>query len=280
MSDVTSAGEPTRPSSADPAGWRDGAGARGESADRGEIADQEGTVDGVETADLRESAADAAGPALEEPAGESAGQPSGPPAGQPAGELPGDPPGISPITRAERRAAEARAAAEQMGPGYFPGGFGHLVWALTRLIIGFVFLWAFLDKLLGLGRNTPKARSWLEGGSPTTGYLSAVDGPVEDVFHRLAGREWADWLFMVGLAGIGLALILGIGVTIAAITGALLLLAMWLTSLPIDTNPFVDDHLVYALVIIGIAVTGVGLRYSLAPWWRRTRLVRKLKFLR
>jgi thiosulfate dehydrogenase [quinone] large subunit len=191
-----------------------------------------------------------------------------------------DPAGISPITRAERRAAEAQAAAERMGPGHFPGGFGQFVWALTRLAIGFVFLWAFLDKLFGLDRNTPKSRSWLDGGSPTSGYLSAVGGPFEDFFHRLAGQDWVDWVFMIGLAGIGLALILGIGVTIAAITGAALLLAMWLAGLPIDTNPFVDDHIVYALVIIGIAATGAGLRYSLAPWWRRTRLVRKLTFLR
>ena len=191
-----------------------------------------------------------------------------------------DPAGISPITRAERRAAEAQAAADRMGPGHFPGGFGQFAWALTRLAIGFVFLWAFLDKLFGLDRNTPKSRSWLDGGSPTSGYLSAVDGPFEDFFHRLAGQDWVDWVFMIGLAGIGLALILGIGVTIAAITGAVLLLAMWLAGLPIDTNPFVDDHIVYALVIIGIAATGAGLRYSLAPWWRRTRLVRKLTFLR
>jgi thiosulfate dehydrogenase (quinone) large subunit len=227
----------------------------------------------------------------------SAGGPSGPepgdappgfggpetdatPAESPAPTYDRDPAGISPITRAERRAAEARAAAERQGPGHFPGGFGQAIWALTRLVLGFLFLWAFLDKLFGLDRNTPKSRSWLEGGSPTTGYLSAVDGPLKDFFHRLADRDWVDWLFMIGVAGIGLALILGIGMTIAAITGTILLLAMWLASLPIDTNPFVDDHLVYALVIIGIATTGAGLRYSLAPWWRRTRLVRALAFLR
>ncbi|HEY3010061.1 MAG TPA: DoxX family protein [Micromonosporaceae bacterium] len=217
----------------------------------------------------------------------SAGEPARPEAAETAAGAPvdtpahdRDPAGISPITRAERRAAEAKEAAQRLGPGYFPGGFGQVIWALTRLALGFVFLWAFLDKLFGLGRNTPKSRSWLEGGSPTTGYLSAVDGPFKDFFHRLAGRDWVDWLFMIGLAGVGVALILGIGVTIAAIAGTLLLLAMWLASLPIDANPFVDDHLVYALVIIGIAATGAGLRFSLAPWWRRTRLVRALPFLR
>jgi thiosulfate dehydrogenase [quinone] large subunit len=149
------------------------------------------------------------------------------------------------------------------------GGFGQLMFALTRLSIGFIFFWAFLDKLFGLGRSTPRDRSWINGGSPTKGYLSSLKGTFADTFKDIAGEAWADWLFMIGLCGIGLALMLGIGMYIAAITGTILLFLMWLTALPIATNPFLDDHLVYALVIIAIAATGAGLRYSLAPWWRR-----------
>jgi thiosulfate dehydrogenase (quinone) large subunit len=280
MSDVTSADEPVRRDRAGTAAGTDNSDAAGH-RDPGS-GEGRGRPDDLAGEHARRAALDA-----ERPDGNASvatdrdpradRDPHAADRAPPAGR---DPAGISPITRAERRAAEAQAAAERMGPGHFPGGFGQFAWALTRLAIGFVFLWAFLDKLFGLDRNTPKSRSWLDGGSPTAGYLSAVDGPFEDFFHRLAGQDWVDWVFMIGLAGIGLALILGIGVTIAAITGAVLLLAMWLAGLPIDTNPFVDDHIVYALVIIGIAATGAGLRYSLAPWWRRTRLVRKLTFLR
>jgi thiosulfate dehydrogenase [quinone] large subunit len=190
------------------------------------------------------------------------------------------PSGVSPITRGERRAAEAAAAARATGTTGMGGGFGHLVWALTRVLLGFVFLWAFLDKLLGFGRSTEAGRAWRDGVSPTTGYLEAVDGPLAGFFDRLAGRDWVDWVFMIALAAVGVALILGIGVVLAAVGGAILLVMMWLASLPITANPFVDDHLIYALVIIGIAATGAGLRYSLAPWWRRTWLVRKLPFLK
>jgi thiosulfate dehydrogenase [quinone] large subunit len=35
-----------------------------------------------------------------------------------------------------------------------------------RLALGWVFLWAFLDKLFGLGHETAPAKSWLSGGSP------------------------------------------------------------------------------------------------------------------
>jgi thiosulfate dehydrogenase [quinone] large subunit len=149
------------------------------------------------------------------------------------------------------------------------GGFGQFMFALTRVSIGFIFIWAFLDKLFGLGRSTPKERSWLNGGSPTKGYLSNLKGTFADTFNDLAGKTWADWLFMIGLFGIGFALLLGIGMYIAAVTGSILLFLMWLTALPLSTNPFMDEHLIYAFVIVAIAATGAGLRFSLAPWWRR-----------
>ncbi|WP_033346124.1 membrane protein [Catenuloplanes japonicus] len=156
--------------------------------------------------------------------------------------------------------------------------FGEIAWAVTRVGLGFIFLWAFLDKTFGLGRSTPAAKAWLEGGSPTKGFLSSVEGPFAGAFHGLAGNVIADWLFMAGLAGIGIALIAGIGMRIAAVSGVLMMVLMWAAGLPIATNPFLDDHLIYALVIAGIAATGAGLRYSLAGVW--APLVAKAPWLR
>jgi thiosulfate dehydrogenase (quinone) large subunit len=85
--------------------------------------------------------------------------------------------------------------------------------AIFRVVLGFEFLWAFLDKTFGLGYATPSARAWINGGSPTKGFLGNVAvGPFESVFHSWAGAAWADWLFMIGLLGVGIALILGGGV--------------------------------------------------------------------
>ncbi|MFY1694647.1 MULTISPECIES: hypothetical protein [unclassified Solwaraspora] len=158
--------------------------------------------------------------------------------------------------------------------------FGTAIWAVARIALGFIFLWAFLDKLFGLGKATPSERAWLNGGSPTTGYLSNVEGPFGGFFGGMAGQAWADWLFMAGLAGIGVALILGIGMWIAAVSGSLLLGLMWLAALPIANNPFLDDHLVYGLVLLGLAATGAGLRYSLAGWWTSLAIVRRNAWLR
>ena len=47
------------------------------------------------------------------------------------------------------------------------------------------------------------------------------------MFNGIAGDAWADWPFMAGLAGIGLALTFGVGMRAAAAGGALLYLLMW-----------------------------------------------------
>ncbi|MFC5822105.1 hypothetical protein ACFPUY_44090, partial [Nonomuraea harbinensis] len=39
------------------------------------------------------------------------------------------------------------------------------VWAIARISIGWVFLWAFLDKTFGWGFATPAERAWINGGS-------------------------------------------------------------------------------------------------------------------
>src|SRR5829696_1447309 len=46
--------------------------------------------------------------------------------------------------------------------------------AVFRVVLGFEFLWAFLDKTFGFGYATPSARAWIHGGSPTKGFLSNV----------------------------------------------------------------------------------------------------------
>ncbi|MFI6317602.1 hypothetical protein ACIBG8_08780 [Nonomuraea sp. NPDC050556] len=126
------------------------------------------------------------------------------------------------------------------------------VWAVARISIGWIFLWAFLDKTFGWGFATPAAKAWINGGSPTTGFLKGSN------FATLAGQPWVDWLFMLGLAGIGTALVLGIGTRIAAATGSLLLVLMWAAELPLANNPFMDDHIIYAIVLIGLAMAGAG----------------------
>ena len=90
-----------------------------------------------------------------------------------------------------------------------------------------------LDKTFGPGHETLSKAAWINGGSPTDGFLShAPKGPFAGFYNNIAGNAWGDWLFMAALAGIGIALTLGITMRIAAAAGATLLVMMWSAVLP------------------------------------------------
>jgi thiosulfate dehydrogenase [quinone] large subunit len=153
--------------------------------------------------------------------------------------------------------------------------------AAIRLSLGWIFLWAFLDKLFGLGHETKSAQAWINGGSPTNGFLKmGAEGPFADFYHGIAGATWANWLFMIGLAGIGTALILGIFMRIAAASGALMLVLMWTVVLPPDNNPFMDDHIIYALVLVLLALLGAGRFFGLGGAWERLAIVQRYPVLK
>ncbi|MEV0456713.1 hypothetical protein [Catellatospora methionotrophica] len=155
------------------------------------------------------------------------------------------------------------------------------VLAGLRLALGWIFLWAFLDKLFGLGHETAAKAAWINGGNPTQGFLRfGTEGPFADLYQGIAGAGWANWLFMLGLAGIGVALITGVGIRAAAVAGGLLLVLMWTAVLPPANNPFLDDHLVYAGVLAVLALTNAGNTLGLGRLWARTALVRRYGFLR
>jgi thiosulfate dehydrogenase [quinone] large subunit len=85
---------------------------------------------------------------------------------------------------------------------------------------------------------------------------------------------------MIGLAGIGTALIAGIAIRIAAASGALLLVLMWTAVLPPENNPFMDDHIIYALVLIALALTNTTHILGLGKVWDRLPIVQKYGALR
>lgn len=149
--------------------------------------------------------------------------------------------------------------------------------AVVRVLLGFVFFWAFLDKTMGLGFATPAAGAWVNGGSPTNGFLAHVNGPWAEFFHGLAGNAFVDWLFMLGLLGIGMALILGVGLRLAAIAGTILLVMMWLASMPMTNNPLIDDHIVYAAMLWVFAFA--PRKWSLVEQWLQTPVVKRNPWL-
>ena len=163
--------------------------------------------------------------------------------------------------------------------------------AVLRIVFGLTFLWAFVDKLLALGYHTGYDANghldrfgdaaWINGGSPTEGFLKfGAKGPFDGFYHSIAGDWWADWLFMLGLLGIGLALTFGIGMRIACVAGAVLYALMWSVYLPPDNNPVLDDHVLGAVTMIVLMLTYAGDTWGAGKAWAHTHLVRRWPALR
>jgi thiosulfate dehydrogenase (quinone) large subunit len=195
-----------------------------------------------------------------------------------------DPPPIEGAVMALREELQQSSpAATTYGPATAAGR----ALAVLRVATGLVFLWAFLDKTFGLGFATPGERAWIAGGSPTKGFLGSVDvGPFQTAFQSIAGAWWADWLFMLGLLGIGVAVTAGVALRISAVAGTVMMALMWLAEFPLarfaadgspsgSTNPLIEYHVIYALVLIVLALTAAGTTWGLGRWWTGLPFVKR-----
>ena len=169
------------------------------------------------------------------------------------------------------------------------------IWALTRISLGLIFIWAFLDKTFGLGfatcRNTKTevvdmmcSTAWVNGGSPTYGFLkNGTSGPFADFYQSLASTNpnaIINWLFMLGLLGIGIGLLLGIGMKLATYSGVIMMLMMWTAALWPANNPLIDDHIVYALVLIGLLKVNESQEFGFGAKWAKLPAVKKYPILK
>lgn len=182
-----------------------------------------------------------------------------------------------PLARAKGRVA---TEAEMVRPAA-----GRRALAVLRLATGFIFLWAFLDKTFGLGFSTPTERAWINGGTPSQGFLKgdAVVGPLKPLFAAIASPA-SDVLFMLGMLGIGIAVMVGVGLRVSAVAGTVILVLMYLAEWPFganaaSTNPVVDYHIIYALALIVIAALSAGDTWGAGRLWKQLSLVQRMPWL-
>jgi thiosulfate dehydrogenase [quinone] large subunit len=157
---------------------------------------------------------------------------------------------------------------------------------VVRILLGFTFLWAFLDKNFAWGFSTTKA--WMFGtgdGNPTAGFLKFgvnPNGPFQSFYTGLAPSSpsgLVNYLFMGALLGAGLTLCLGVVMRIGSIGSALLLLSMFLAVAPwakyedkggstvASNNPLLDEHIIYAATLMVLMLVCAGRYWGLGRWW-------------
>jgi len=168
----------------------------------------------------------------------------------------------------------------------------HYALGALRIVIGWTFLWAFVDKLLALGYSTgvnPETgavdrfgdAAWIHGGSPTYGFLTfGADGPFQSFYNSIAGDTWADWAFMLGLLAIGASLMLGVFTRLATIGGVAMYVLMFTVVLPPENNPITDDHIIGALAVLVLGLYGASRYLGLGRWWDSLEIVQRFPVLR
>jgi len=158
------------------------------------------------------------------------------------------------------------------------------VLAALRIVIGFNFLWSFLDKAFGLTYSTAPENAWFAGGSPTRGYLmGSSDGWLGPMWEAMAGNAFVDAVFMLALLGLGIAAIFGAGLRLAAVAGVLLSVSFYLSQLPIEagaTNPITTAHWYYLLIFLLFPLTDAGRTWGVANIWDRFNVVQRNPWLR
>jgi thiosulfate dehydrogenase [quinone] large subunit len=147
--------------------------------------------------------------------------------------------------------------------------------AVGRIVIGVIFAWAGLEKLLGSGPDGFNAAGFLQfGTSGTLGWPfvsgevaeGTVFNPTHDFWVGLGGNDGlmsiVNFLVMFGQIAIGISLILGIFTRFAAAMGTLMMIFFFFAAWDFEFG-IVNQHLTYAVVTFGLAVVGAGNYFGL-----------------
>ena len=147
--------------------------------------------------------------------------------------------------------------------------------AFGRIVIGIIFLWAGLEKIIGEGLGTFSAAGFLKFGTGGTLGWPFVSGevaegtvfnPTHDFWVALAGNQAAMSIINVivplGQVAIGICLILGLFTRFASAMGTLMMLIFFVAAWDFEFG-IVNQHLTYAVMTFGLAVLGAGNYYGL-----------------
>ena len=154
---------------------------------------------------------------------------------------------------------------------------------VSRLALGFVFLWGGYQKIL----------TELSGAMATKGFLSGTSvagGPFAGFFNSLAGNWTIEYLVVYGELLIGVAFLFGVLTRVGAIAGILQMtmftIAMWPIQDAPSGNPIFDTRTFYLVLFVmmfflvpGRFLGGDGLLRTSGFVQKRPRLLKALSRL-
>jgi thiosulfate dehydrogenase [quinone] large subunit len=157
--------------------------------------------------------------------------------------------------------------------------------ALTRVTVGWVFLYAGLEKVFGATPFT--AAGFLKFGTIGTTAEKVAEGtivnPTHDFWVSLAGNGTllpiVNTLVVFGEVAIGVALILGIATRFASVMGFLMMGLFWIAAWDFAFG-VVEYHSVLAIVALALGIIGAGEAFGLDAIVDETPIVKRIPVLR
>jgi thiosulfate dehydrogenase [quinone] large subunit len=157
--------------------------------------------------------------------------------------------------------------------------------ALARITVGWVFLYAGLEKVLGA--EPFSAVGYLKFGTIGTTAEKVAEGtiinPTHDFWVSLAGNSTllpiVNFLVVFGEVAIGVALILGIGTRFASAMGALMMGLFWISGWDFAFG-VIEYHSLMAIVTAALGLIGAGEAFGLDAVVDQTPIVKRVPVLR
>ncbi len=151
--------------------------------------------------------------------------------------------------------------------------------AAFRILVGWIMLWPFLDKLFGLGFATPSGGGMIDGVSPSSYVIYVTDGIFKDFYTSLAGNQIVDIIMMFGLLVLGVTLILGIASKLTTIGMTAFLLIMYSLHIPPTDNPIIDHRVIFIIGLIAVYFLGGYEKLSVYDKWKELSIVKRFPIL-
>ena len=143
---------------------------------------------------------------------------------------------------------------------------------LLRISLGWMFFWAGIAKVLNPEWS---AAGYLTNAKSFSGFFSALASPgILSLVNFV--NEW-------GLTLLGASLILGIGVRLSSILGAILMFLYWAAlpfPMPNPNSYIVDQHLVYIFALLVLGSLKAGRVWGLENWCSNLPICSKFPKLR
>ncbi len=154
---------------------------------------------------------------------------------------------------ATANAYERKTWKESLFGGSLKSGRGWSLVAL-RVALGFMFLYGGYEKII----------TELGGNMATKGFLAHVAGPLAGVFTSMSGNPAVEYLLVYGELLVGLSLVLGVVTRVGGVSGFLISILLYLSTLPampatytggylnylLTHNALINEYIIFALVFV------------------------------